>query len=671
MSGQDGLLSNPRDLFLRPHLFIVHSGADEADLALARSIAQQCESFTRPQYGTLAKLKQISFFRRVFPGITFLILSPAMLAGPEQRAALAAHMQYAYQQKLYQHYCVCRDVTAEELRAYPELELLLDNVMAGDAERHLPAILADLHGFATRVLPASPELEKPVSVMFYTRGLRRTLAGLALALHMLVGWFLPLALPAAAALAVFWWQGWKPWGTETLVVFTAFYAGFRLNHLQSSDMWPWLGNCWKQPHNKIVNARRPPKTSRLAIGPLSLAGLVIAAGYARASDWFDAGICAWLGFMFQSFLDLANSWRLFKSFTIGAEAERALPLSETVDAFRTRLTSLAMFRAAGGVLAIFYGGLLLTLPLSALLLAPAILAAPTVIAHPAAWISAAAVGGYLLPALLERFAHSGIAYLGEYNGLSSAPGSVDKKLAGTPNTKLSPRGVQASERPLIGAFAPAEQPFVLQWLNSLRIGLRAETFRRWLPAPDYAFVSYAWRDDSEGSIASATAAACKAAGIECFLDKITLQSREGMFRMPIATGLSKCTHMFLVVTPNIASGQVVRREIEMAMGRWRREMLPAIVCVVEPRVRDQLVADPAIPLPIRFLLTFCPQMTPAEAAQPALVRYIAEFTRRQGKWADWRLLLSPSTALSQVMRLPGIFQPEAEQPSAGEGGAAR
>ena len=93
----------------------------------------------------------------------------------------------------------------------------------------------------------------------------------------------------------------------------------------------------------------------------------------------------------------------------------------------------------------------------------------------------------------------------------------------------------------------------------------------------------------------------------------------------------------------------------MAMGRWRGEHLPAIISVVEPQVRDQLVADPTIPLPLRFLLTFCPQMTPAEASQPALARYIVELTRREGKASDWRLLLSPSSAFSQVIRLPGII----------------
>ena len=267
---QDDLLSNPRDLFLRPHLFIVHSDADADDLALARSIAEQCASFTRPQCGTLAQLKQRSLYRRIFPGITLVILSPAMLADPSRRAALVEQMMFGYQQKLFRHYCVCRGVTAEALRTYPEMELLLDNVMAGDSERSLPAILSELHDFATRVLPKAPELERPVSALFYNNSFRRTLAAIALALLMLVSWISKLAMPAAAVLAVFWWQGWAPRGTEAMIWFTAFYAGFRLNNLQSGDMWPWLARCWKLPHNSIVNARRPPRLKLLPIGPISL-----------------------------------------------------------------------------------------------------------------------------------------------------------------------------------------------------------------------------------------------------------------------------------------------------------------------------------------------------------------------------------------------------------------
>jgi len=40
------------------------------------------------------------------------------------------------------------------------------------------------------------------------------------------------------------------------------------------------------------------------------------------------------------------------------------------------------------------------------------------------------------------------------------------------------------------------------------------------------------------------------------------------------------------------------------------------------------------------VLTFCPQMNPAEARKPALVRYIVELTRRVGKLRNWLILLA-------------------------------
>jgi hypothetical protein len=136
-----------------------------------------------------------------------------------------------------------------------------------------------------------------------------------------------------------------------------------------------------------------------------------------------------------------------------------------------------------------------------------------------------------------------------------------------------------------------------------------------------------------------------------------MESTLGLFRRPLAGAIAECTHVFLVISPGIVSGDFVLREIEMAMSRWLLEMLPSIVCVVEPDVAARLLADPAVPLAVRFLLTFCPQMTFAESVEPALVRYVLELTRREGKWHDWLALLSPSTFGWQVFKLAGIVDP--------------
>ena len=68
MSAQDDLLANPRELFSRPHLFVVHSGAGR-DEALAREIAGHCEGFTRPQIGNLDALRLKSLYGRMFPAL--------------------------------------------------------------------------------------------------------------------------------------------------------------------------------------------------------------------------------------------------------------------------------------------------------------------------------------------------------------------------------------------------------------------------------------------------------------------------------------------------------------------------------------------------------------------------------------------------------------------------
>ncbi len=662
MSAQDDLLGNPRELFERAHLFIVHSDTDADDLALAKAIADYCENFTRPRFGTLAELKKRSIHGQAFPGITLLIISPAMLADPSKRSQLVKHMVRAYQQQIFRHYCVCRDVSAEELRAYPELESLLDNVMAGDTEKSVRAILEEIYDFATRGLPNSPQLANPISSMLYQGGLRRTLAAFALGVSMLVAWASLLAFPAAIGLGVLSQTQTEFWGTGALVTFTAFFAGFRLNHLQCADMWPWLRERWKLPHNIVVDPRRPPKARPIAIGPFSLASLAVAIYYLLDAQWAEAGICAIAGEFVQSQLDRVNKRHIARRFALAADAERALKIAEAANGKFSRLSSYDCYFAAGGVVSAFYGGALISAALSAFLLAPAYLAAQQLGTAPVTWIAVAALAGFLLPAVLEEFAHSGIRYLGEYAGLSSAKGSLYKVLSASPSKSASMQGIPAGERPLVETFPNDERKLIVQWLASLRIGLRPRTYRRWRPAVDHAFVSYAWKDDNQAGAATALADACKAIGLDVFLDKVTHFSKEGVFRMPIAAGLSKSTHFFLVVTPGIASGSVVRREIEMAMGRWRGELLPAIICVVEPEVRVAILADPAMPLSLRFLLTFCPNMTPAEAAQPELIRYIVELTRRGGKWSDWRLLFSPASAMSQVIRLAGIYEPDKPQP---------
>jgi hypothetical protein len=206
----------------------------------------------------------------------------------------------------------------------------------------------------------------------------------------------------------------------------------------------------------------------------------------------------------------------------------------------------------------------------------------------------------------------------------------------------------------VESFAAEERSTVLRWLEVNRVCFDRYPMRRWRTPRDHAFISYAWRDDPDAATPSRVADACAAAGIEHFLDRRNVASKEGAWRITVARAVAECTHFFVVVSPNIGSGGVVQREIEMAVQRWTLEMSPTVICIAEPAAAEQLRHDPAVPLVVRFLLTFAPRMTPEEAAQPALVRYVVEFTRRTGRMHDWLPFLSPATTLARATRLPGI-----------------
>src|SRR5258708_443817 len=159
-------LSNPRDLFLCPNLFVVHSGTDAADRALAENIVRQCQGFTRPECGTADQLRRHTSFNRFFIGITVLILSPAMLTDPSRQKLLVDLMTWCHRDLLFRHYCVCRGMAVSSLEGYPALHTLLDDITVADAESQLSGILSELRDFVTRVLPNAPELAHPIATLF-------------------------------------------------------------------------------------------------------------------------------------------------------------------------------------------------------------------------------------------------------------------------------------------------------------------------------------------------------------------------------------------------------------------------------------------------------------------------------------------------------------------------
>jgi hypothetical protein len=272
---------------------------------------------------------------------------------------------------------------------------------------------------------------------------------------------------------------------------------------------------------------------------------------------------------------------------------------------------------------------------------------------PVSWVWIWAAAGFLWPTLIGSFMNRGLALYHAATGLTASHSGTSTKVVNAAVPPLALKALASEERSAIAAFGPDEQRLAANWLLANRKVLGRYAFRPWTAAPDYAFISYAWRDDPDVGVASHVADACQSAGIECFLDKSNRASLQGLFRPPVAAAVARCSHFFLVISSNVGAARVVGREIDMAMNRWLLEMLPPIICVAESDIAERLRADPQTPFRVRYLLTFCPGMTPAEAADPALLRSMVEFSRREGKLRDWLLLLSPGIVFSHSARLSG------------------
>jgi len=183
-----------------------------------------------------------------------------------------------------------------------------------------------------------------------------------------------------------------------------------------------------------------------------------------------------------------------------------------------------------------------------------------------------------------------------------------------------------------------------------------QSLRSWFARQDSAFISYVWSDEQKFNTAERLEETLRGIGIPCFRDVHSIQDPFVAWREYVASALASCTHFFLVVSPGIKFGHVVHREVETVIQRWHLEMLPAIICIVNPTDVPELLRDREVPLEVRLLLTFCTQMTISESANSQLVRFIVEQTRRQGKWNDWLTMLSPSVAPHRILRMPGIVR---------------
>jgi len=636
-------------LFFRPPVYILHSG-ERDDHELAATIAQQIGAFAEAECVTVQKLQQ-HFPGKIIPGISFAILSPEIANRPDRIAALTGLLARVHKQTFWPHYCVSRVTSRDALKQQRELSGLFEDILVWDATDYLPAIVEELRDYAIRTLQMAPENRDPR--LFLKEGLEPVVPLLCMFLYLALIRAYQLSLPAALVLAYLWWKGASPLWSIALVVLCAFAGGFRLNFLNPTDLWPWLGARWKLPFSKMRAALSSPPLS--FGGPLFASGVVLAVSFAQASAWAAAAASLLAGIVGQGFVERRCRAAFARRSALSEAAAQSLERLDSNSAAKSCCQPAQVQNAGNTVVFTTYWAILTTALAVAVRTYPGAWSAGRSTALAAIAIFGASSIGMLGPLILGRFVRRMVFLGGGVYGLTSGYAEkghgVMQAKRGSPNFQ----SILKFEKSDMEAFPPEERGQVLRWLELLRVCFSRYPVRSWKAAPDQVFISYVWRDDADSGVSSQIYAACSEAGLDKFLDKSDGE-KFGLYRKRLASGVAKCTHFFLMVSPGISDGPVVLRELEMAMQRWIHEMLPAIICILDPNVALRMRTDPTVPVAVRFVLTFCPQMTPAEAAESALVRYVVEFTRHEGKSHDWLALLSPSTTMARLRRLPGIVR---------------
>jgi len=172
--------------------------------------------------------------------------------------------------------------------------------------------------------------------------------------------------------------------------------------------------------------------------------------------------------------------------------------------------------------------------------------------------------------------------------------------------------------------------------------------RRWRRRRPRVFISYAWRDEERTPAARSLHQTISQMDLACFLDSRRIPGKFAAWRARVVDEILDCTHLFVVLGPNVREAEVVHREIRTALQRWNTELEPAVICVVEPEVAAALGAQKLSP-ELKYLLRDAPKLSFAEATQSELVARLLRQRRRQGLWRDWLALLSPENRLRRFL----------------------
>ena len=629
----------------RPFICIVHPGA-EADVALARTIAAELTDIADAEILSFDELK-VRFPLNVIYGITILILSGSVANDPARCAEAARLFKNVYTHSIFRHFVVARDVGVPKLRERPELNHFFENVMVREAS-HVGEIEAEIRAFAAKGWPSLADIGG-----FQRKALTTLFGGLFSLVLVVLNFLSRLSLVGAALLAATWYGGWHFEWAQPIAAACAYFAGYQLNFLQPFELWSWFGSRWKLPRGVATGTRRLTAISAMVPwgGLVFWGGTIVTAIALAISDQNLAMIAFGVGVVAQIAIDQVALRMGLPNENIAAAAAHALQAIPPARQSPSQLDLALVNRSATLAHIASYGGLLSVIFAVALRTAPAILSIGSDINALGIWIVAPLIAGFLTPTLLSPARLSLPAFAAAKGMTEEQNARIRAAMRVKQGTAVPPPLPQ--DAAAIQSFPPEERADVMRWLEALRMGRRAP-FRPWFTRPDYAFISYAWAGEAKSRIAERVAAACAPAGIDCFVDTKGVESSSGAFRVYLGSGLTRATHVLLVVTPELLSGTVVLREVETAMQRWPLERMPAIICIVEPEIAEAIRANPAAPVTLRILLSFCPHLSFDEATQPAILQYILAWTHRPGKWRDWLFLISPATALARAVSLDGV-----------------
>jgi hypothetical protein len=205
-----------------------------------------------------------------------------------------------------------------------------------------------------------------------------------------------------------------------------------------------------------------------------------------------------------------------------------------------------------------------------------------------------------------------------------------------------PQTLSAIDPITVKLFDEQDLKQIMRWINVAALGSNTAIHRPWLQGRDMVFISYVWADESNTGVAEKISKTLDLIKTLNFLDKRNITSNFVGWRSHVAYELSKATHVLLIISESIMHGKVIAKEIHTIMQRWYYETLPAVICVVEPEVALMLKRDTSVPLALRFLLAWCPNISFSEAQDCEVLRNLIHQRRRNGRIKDWWVMLSGS-----------------------------